>query len=140
MVTNAQPPGAPTSCTIALLLPRRTMTRRYLEWTMNNLLESGFSSVKVDYDGLQARDTVHHNRVDVSVENGLFRAHVRCEIHGTDAENLKLSLLRWHHDFVSSSAAAHGGWWHLLLYSGRWLVMVSVPLVATLVAWWVTHR
>jgi hypothetical protein len=141
MVANAQPPGAPVNRAFALPLPRRKMARRHLRWMTNNLLEAGFTSVDVDHDGLRARDAARNNTVAMSLEPGLFRAQVHCETHGPDAEDLENSILRWHHDFVGSAVAWTGGrWWIMLLHLGRWVALVSVPLVAGLAVWYITSR
>ncbi|MFC4529795.1 hypothetical protein [Sphaerisporangium dianthi] len=125
----------------ALPLPRRKMARRHLRWMRNNLLEEGFTTVDVDHDGLRARDAVRHNSVAMSLEPGLFGAQVHCETHGPDAEDLKVSILRWHHDFVAGALAWTGGrWWMPLLHLARWAVLVSVPLVAGLAVWYITNR
>ncbi|MDH2426753.1 hypothetical protein [Sphaerisporangium sp. TRM90804] len=111
---------------------------RYLSWIKNNLSASGFSSVHMEVNGLHTED-VSPDRVVLSVDRGVFRSYVRYEVYGPTAEENRRKLLAWHYEFVGG-VVARGWWWRFLLHLGKWLLMVSVPVAAGLLLWWITAR
>ncbi|GAA3792103.1 hypothetical protein GCM10022226_09070 [Sphaerisporangium flaviroseum] len=137
-MTQKPPSRASVSRSFGLVLPGHSLIERYLNWIKNNLIASGFTSVQVDAGGLRTEDP-SSDRVVLSIDRGFLRSHVRYEVYGPEAEEYRLKLLAWHYEF-EGSVAARGTWWHMLLYLVKWLVMVSVPLVATVAAWYITHR
>jgi hypothetical protein len=120
-------------------LPRHDLVPRYLSWIKNNLTASGFASVHTDAEGLRTEGASCPDRVVLSIERGFLRSYVRYEVYGPEAEENRSRLLAWHHEFVGSVTAL-GLWRRLLLLAGKWLMLVSVPLAAGLLIWWITAR